>query len=146
MAYLTHAAIGDAAYWLAAVVSITGSVWLIGRRVLRFWKNTVRPTIHRFDRALIVLNGREAVTLPENGRMVSPAIAGILERVETVETSITCMRSAVDEIRDEVTPNGGGSIKDSVNRMEERLRRGDERFDRIEHHLKIAATKRGGPK
>jgi len=143
---------------VAAAVTISGvitAIIVIVRKIRGAWKGAVHPAVERLETALIVLNGREAVHLPENPSVVlAPAIPGVLERMATIEDGLACMRSSVEDIKAEVTPNHGGSAKDAINRTEgkveeltvkveaimTRLTKGDERFERIEEYLGVGES------
>lgn len=43
---------------------------------------------------------------------------GVLARIDRVESRVATVEAAVGDIRHEVSPNGGGSLKDSVVRLE----------------------------
>lgn len=119
---------------------IAVAAFMASRRV---WKKRFSPMVDGLSKALMVVNGREAVTLPENPDVeLAPAIPGALERLEKIES--TCDKLIVAQasvqvdlkaVRAEVQHNGGGSIKDAVKRIEESLVKGEKRFDKLEDSL-----------
>lgn len=128
--------------WAAGVAGALSTLWALMKKV----RKRTTPFFHGLSKALLVLNGRDAVMLPENGVVIQPALPGVLERLDTVEGNQAQMLGQVceimrkvEEIEHEVKPNNGSSIKDSVGRIEERLSAGDERFDRLEASITTSA-------
>ena len=60
-----------------------------------------------------------------DGRTPTP---GVIARLEKLENGLY-------EVRSEVSPNGGKSIKDVVNRIETRLEEGNEKFDSLDSRM-----------
>lgn len=70
-----------------------------------------------------------------NGEPARPGFAGrpgVPERLATVEATMTATAAEVATIRAEVTPNGGGSMKDAVGRIDARTR---QTGDLLKRHL-----------
>jgi hypothetical protein len=61
----------------------------------------------------------------DDGRAKTP---GVIARLETLEAGLR-------KVRSEVSPNGGKSIKDVVNRIENRLEEGNEKFDSLDSRI-----------
>jgi hypothetical protein len=61
----------------------------------------------------------------EDGRAPIP---GVIARLEKLENGLY-------KVRSEVSPNGGSSIKDVVNRIETRLEEGNEKFDSLDTRI-----------
>lgn len=53
-----------------------------------------------------------------------PARPGFLERIATIETKIETIEEGITKVHQQVIPNGGGSLRDSVNRIEEQVTNG----------------------
>lgn len=62
----------------------------------------------------------------EPARPGFPGRPGMPERLSTVEVTAAAIRAEVSTIRAEVTPNGGGSMKDAVGRIDRRTRENGE--------------------
>ena len=73
--------------------------------------------------------GRPAVLDSITGEEIAPELPALGVRLARMETDVRA-------ITHEIHPNGGTSIKDSVGRIEQRLTDGDERFERIEEHMR----------
>lgn len=61
----------------------------------------------------------------DDGRARTP---GVIARLEKLENGLY-------QVRSEVSPNGGKSIKDVVNRIETRLEEGNEKFDSLDTRI-----------
>lgn len=157
--------------WVTGAAGVLGAASAAFVASRRLWKNRLAPIFDSAAKAMIVLNGRDAVTLPEDSAVeVSPPIPGVLDRIADIEQvqgafvmhlgrmqmsmakaerDTEHLIGKVHEIEHEVKPNGGASIKDSVCRIEnhltsidERLQEGDDRFGRIETTIDAALTSR----
>jgi hypothetical protein len=61
----------------------------------------------------------------KDGRTPTP---GVIARLEKLENGLY-------QVRSEVSPNGGQSIKDVVNRIETRLEEGNQKFDSLDSRM-----------
>jgi hypothetical protein len=59
----------------------------------------------------------------EPARPGVPARPGIMDRLAFMEHRLAVVESDVGKVKAEVTPNGGGSLKDAVTRIEQQQRR-----------------------
>lgn len=89
------------------IVVVVGTVWSSFKKLKEIWRRVVKPTVDSLQRALIVLNGREAIVRPEDGIEIAPARQSILTRMESIES--------------EVSHNHGTSLKDAVVRTEQKV-------------------------
>lgn len=137
------AAFSESYALIGGVIAAIGTVWAAYRRVLKWYQHKVSPRLDLFDEVMLLLRGRDEIRLPENPAIVvAEAIPGALERLAEIEKSqastelntealwqsvnrhseqVEYLIGEVHEVKAEVKPNGGGSIKDTVNRIEERL-------------------------
>ena len=72
----------------------------------------VWPFIRRLVQLVNDLLGEDPRPGLPDGRL------GLLTRIDRVESRVATVEAAVGDIRNEVSPNGGGSLKDSVLRLE----------------------------
>lgn len=146
----------------AAVILVGGLVTAVVAIVTAFRKakrkaaDFAAPFIESAKKAEIVLNGAPAIYRPERPDvLVSEPVRGILDRMAELEDATSLDRQAraererelaesleyvigvIHTIRHEVTPNGGGSIKDAVNRIEQKLVADHERMNESD---KVFAT------
>lgn len=91
------------AAWLVGLAAGLGALWWL---MTRAWRG-LRGIGHLVDD----LRGEPA-------RPGVPARPGIMDRLASLEADVSRVRS-------EVTPNGGGSMKDAVGRIETKLREHD---------------------
>lgn len=129
--------------WIAGTAGTLVTVVSSTIAARRQWRSRLGPFVESLNKALIVLNGRDAISLPESpSTELAPPIKGALERLNDIEQgqsalvmqlggvqrTVTALSSShgallekVLHIEAEVTPNGGGSIKDAVGRIEAQL-------------------------
>lgn len=157
----------DVSEWFTSVAGATGAAGaLVAAAVTtrRRWRARVSPFIESVSKGLLVLNGRDAITLPEDPSVIlAEPILGALDRLSTIEAEqakiilhlghtqmgLGRMSEKVDgltesneyqiakihDIEHEVKPNGGSSIKDSVDRIETATKTQAGRLIRIETAL-----------
>jgi hypothetical protein len=149
MTELGEMTVAEAAAWLGAAAIAVGVVWRFLSRLIRgiraVWER-VKPLWLQMETALVVLNGREEFTTPDGITVdpVPPMLARMkaseqvqdrmIEIVGAMRTEVSCipdMKEDLAEVRHEVKHNGGGSIKDAVKRIEERLEDGSDQFETL---------------
>lgn len=87
-----------------SLVAVGGVVTLLYAKVWPFIRKAVQLVND-------LLGEEPRPGLPE-GRL------GVLERMDRMDKRIAAVESTVADIRHEVTPNGGGSLRDAVTRLE----------------------------
>jgi tetrahydromethanopterin S-methyltransferase subunit G len=105
-----------AAILAGQITLISGSIALVVSGVYSLWKFSI--TWNDFIRDWKGDNH-------DDGRAKTP---GIIARLEKLETGL-------HKVRSEVTPNGGKSIKDVVNRIETRLEEGNDKFNSLDRRI-----------
>jgi len=123
------------------ITAVVGLIAIVGALVgLRRWS---RPKLGKFWRDLIAIRdmwlGRDAVLDSITREEISPALPSIGVQMAQTKGQLEFAIAKLHAIEHEVTNNDGSSVKDSVDRIEERLRTGDERFQRIEAALSTMA-------
>ena len=68
---------------------------------------------------------------PTDGRAPTP---GVIARLEQLEAGLR-------KVKSEVSPNGGKSLKDVVNRIENRLEEGNQKFDSLDSRIALIEGK-----
>lgn len=98
--------------WVAILEGLAALVTIIGA-VLYIWRQTKdqRQRNERFDRDWYGEPDRPGV----------PARPGVMEQLLTLSSNQQVVIADVGQIKTEVFPNHGGSIKDAVTRMDLRL-------------------------
>jgi len=101
-----------------------------------WWRRTIAPRLTSLDEIALLIQGRPAIVAPERPDVVlAPALPGALERLTNVddrlgtigerltevETSVCDVQSDVTEVKGHLYTNGGRSLRDAVNRIEDRL-------------------------
>lgn len=137
---LEQLTVGEVIASCAAIGTVTTALIVLIKRVTKTWREHLKPTYDALQKALILLNGRDAVTLPENPSVeLTPAIPGALQRIESIEQTtdkmvvqqamqkaktdlihedMQAVKAQVSTVEHEMQHNGGGSIKDAVRRIE----------------------------
>ncbi|WP_295034582.1 hypothetical protein [uncultured Microbacterium sp.] len=68
------------------------------------------------------------------GEPARPGVAarpGLMERVGTIETKVDAVSTSLSEVRHEVLPNTGTSLRDAADRTESRLASVDDKVDTL---------------
>lgn len=106
--------------WIAASIGAASAVVGASITARRKWLAKVTPLMDGVQQGMIVLNGRDAVTLPEDpDTILAPAIDGVLVRLnrldrtdEVLIAKIHAMEKDLAHVKHEMQTNGGDSIKD----------------------------------
>jgi hypothetical protein len=138
----------------AGTIVALGVIWGAMRATVK-WAKKAGPFIDGIQKALIVLNGRPAVRLPENDHEVQPALPGALDRLESIEHGQGVMMDHLERVEQEtvelflkiraigaeVKPNSGTSLRDVVNRIEQTVSENLVRLSDIEHRMVLEADR-----
>lgn len=89
--------------WSVAAVALAAGGALLWR-----WARGLRRVAQRVEDFVDDWQGAR-------GRPGVPARAGVMERLDVIERGL-------EEVRREVRPNGGSSMRDAINRVDERTR------------------------
>ena len=108
-----------AQHW-ALIITGGGIVLVLSRGLLALW-GAVRPLWVNVGAFLEDWRGEDA----RPGRAARP---GVLERIAAIESATEVHGRTLAELR----PNGGGSIKDTINRIDRRTKHLNERLDAVE--------------
>lgn len=122
-------------------ITIVGAISLIVAGSVGFYYKRIKPRLKSFDRWALLVNGRDAISLPEAEEIIiDPELPNALIRLSDLEKSdskiimnLKLLEGSLKEILHEVKPNNGTSLRDAVNRTEERVERTEEKLDA---HLK----------
>jgi hypothetical protein len=107
---------------IATVITvILGAVLTIKNVIAPVWK-AIKKAIVTWEHFITDWNGDPD---PEDGRKPTP---GVIARLELVE-------SGLSKVKTEVSPNGGKSLKDVVNRIETRLEEGNQKFESLDTRM-----------
>jgi hypothetical protein len=106
----------SAALIAGQITLIGGGIALVGGLLITLWKFSITWTEFIKD-----WKGDH----PTDGRAPTP---GVIARLEQLETGLR-------KVKSEVSPNGGKSIKDVVNRIETRLEEGNEKFESLDTRM-----------
>lgn len=106
----------SAALIAGQITLIGGGIALVSGVLLTLWKFSITWTEFIKD-----WKGDH----PTDGRTPTP---GVIARLEQLE-------SGLRKVKSEVSPNGGKSIKDVVNRIETRLEEGNQKFESLDSRL-----------
>lgn len=112
---------------IATIMTIATVITVILGAVLTI-KNVIAPMWRAFKKAIIAWEEFIADWKGESytdGRENTP---GVIARLEKLEDGLF-------KVKSEVSPNGGQSIKDVVNRIETRLEEGNEKFDSLDSRI-----------
>jgi hypothetical protein len=113
---------------IATIMTIATVITVILGAVLSI-KNVIAPVWRAIKKAIVTwenfITDWNGDPEPEDGRKPTP---GVIARLELVE-------SGLRKVKSEVSPNGGKSIKDVVNRIENRLEEGNEKFDSLDRRI-----------
>jgi hypothetical protein len=126
---------GDRITWalgVTALITVAAAFlrWLI-RKAWPWWK-AVREDLTAMRNALI---GHRAVLHPVTKQVVVPAEPGVGVQVFEMKDQLEFAIAKLHEIEHEVKNNDGSSLKDSVDRIAERLQWGDTRFGEMASEL-----------
>lgn len=134
----------------AAVLGAIVTIWVTSRKIASAIHRRLDPIIDQCRQALIVINGRGAIHLPENPSIeVAPPVKGALQRLESIEQgqgavvihigamqrNIEHVIGEVHEVKKEVTFNSGTSLKDAARRTEEAVAELKEHLNQIDARL-----------
>jgi hypothetical protein len=130
---------GDRIAWVLGVFALLGALagftrWLV-RKAWPRWRGLVNDFVE--IRATLI--GHGAVAHPITGEELAPAEPGVgvqvarlrdqlREEQSEIRSQIEFVIGKLHALEHEVKPNGGSSLKDGLNRVEERLRIGDTQF------------------
>lgn len=92
---------------LFVLLTVGGLVWVALRPVLR--------SARRTDKMLQRLT---ADWFGQDGRPGFPAIPGVPQRLLEVEQALATLRPLVEQINKELHPNGGGSLRDQITKLQ----------------------------
>lgn len=113
---------------IATIMTIATVITVILGAVLTI-KNVIAPVWRGFKRAIVAwedfITDWKGDPNPEDGRKPTP---GVIARLEVVEDGLFKLKS-------ELSPNGGKSVKDVVNRIETRLEEGNQKFDSLDSRI-----------
>jgi len=113
---------------IATIMTIATVITVILGAVLTI-KNVIAPVWRGIKRAIVAwedfITDWKGDPNPEDGRKPTP---GVIARLEVVESGLTKLKS-------ELSPNGGKSVKDVVNRIENRLEEGNQKFDSLDSRI-----------
>lgn len=73
-------------------------------------------------------------SIPATWLVIRGWIAWAKSRFER-EKRLTAIAAASQQILAEFSPNGGGTMRDAINRIEDRIAEGNERFDSLEQRV-----------
>lgn len=93
----------------AAITVLLGALTGLGKA-----GSWVSGRLKKIDRFLEEWNGDEA-------RPGWPERPGVMKRLADLEQEVKTMKDELAKVSHEVKPNGGGSMRDSINRMESHL-------------------------
>lgn len=96
----------DFLYWAAGIVTVGGALAMLWRLLTAGIK-----TGKRWDMFLEDFHG----TAARPGR---PAVPGIMERLVVMAERMESMERGLSEVRHELFPNSGASLRDAVDRLE----------------------------
>lgn len=96
-------------YWAGAILAIGGALAMIWRALTAGLK-----TGKRWDTFLEDWHGTPA-------RPGRPAVPGVMQRFVDQETRLAALETLTGEIRHEVYPNSGGSLRDAVDLLLKRV-------------------------
>lgn len=99
--------------WAATIIAVGGALGVI-------WK-LVSPLIKKTRHLLNELERFTTDWFGEEGDSVHPSRPGVLARLKTLEG--------------ELSKNGGKSVKDTVNRIEQRLEEGNKMFSQLDQRV-----------
>ena len=88
------------------------------------WRRHERKKATKFDAHVIKIDALHDAIVGSEPTLATPNPApGLLQRMGSVEGDLIGLKNAVDDVKREVTPNGGDTnrIGDRVKRLEERL-------------------------
>lgn len=96
-------------YWAGAIIATGGALAVIWRAVI-----AGRTANRKMDIFLEDWFGSEA-------RPGRPAVPGVMQRFVDQDTRLAALEGGVADIRHEVYPNSGGSLRDAVDALGRRL-------------------------
>jgi hypothetical protein len=113
--------------WTLAMVGIAAAAVGLWRWARPRWRAGKKDAVAMRD----TLIGRGPVLDSITGEELSPALPGVGVQMVHTKAQLEFAIGKLHEIEHEVTNNDGSSIKDSVDRIEARMRSGDGRFDEL---------------
>lgn len=129
--------------WAAGVVASLTVLIAAFIKARNWMHTTITPRLNTFDDALLLLQGRPAISKPESPNVIiAPPLPGALERLAAIEEALSAqveyLIAEVHEVKSELKHNGGGSVKDAVTRIEQTQAIQNVRL----HNLEQATTQR----
>lgn len=106
-AWMSSISLGTIFVSLFVVLSVGALVWAVLRPVLR----SARRTDKTLQRLTLDWFGQE-------GRPGFPAVPGVPQRLYEVEQALALLRPLVESIDKELHPNGGGSLRDQITKLQ----------------------------
>lgn len=104
----------DFLIWAAGIVTVGGALAMIWRALTAGIK-----TGKRWDTFLEDWHGTEA-------RPGRPAVPGVMQRLVDQSQRLEAVEAGLAEVRHEMFPNSGGSLRDAVDRLEAKFREASE--------------------
>lgn len=106
-AWMSSISLGTIFVSLFIILTVGGLVWAVLRPVLR----SARRTDKTLQRLTLDWFGQE-------GRPGFPAVPGVPQRLYEVEQALALLRPLVERIDKEMHPNGGGSLRDQITKLQ----------------------------
>lgn len=110
--------------WTASLCAVVASLGAGAMVVRRWWLKQVAPRMRAFDRVMLLLQGRAAVTLPEDpNQVLRPALPGALERLGLIDGRIESLEVKVGELHDDMGEfrTDVGEVRTDVAMVRDRL-------------------------
>lgn len=115
--------------WIAGLVALVTFLGLV-------WAKLVRPAMRLTDAARDFAEDWRGT--PEDPVRGIPARPGVLARLRSLEDTNEALAGVLEQIRHEVLPNSGGSLRDQVDKVSKTLDAHLETRRRLESDLEVA--------